>query len=82
MHLVSSAQSGLHHFGSFKFRREAEDCKSNAWGYGRAKQAPKGGGQKNDSLLHFLAENFCGWADRWDVLRDELHVIAVVLDKM
>lgn len=40
MHLVSFAQSGLHHFGSFKFRRE-KDCKSNASGYGRAKQPPK-----------------------------------------
>lgn len=40
MHLVSSAQSGLHHFGSFKFRRE-KDCKSNASGYGHAKELPK-----------------------------------------
>lgn len=39
MHLVSSAQSGLHHFfGSFKFRGE-RDCKSNASGQGHAKQS-------------------------------------------
>lgn len=37
MHLVSSAQSGLHHFGSFKFRRE-KDCKCNASGYSDAKE--------------------------------------------
>lgn len=59
MHLVSSAQSGLHHFGSFKFGREEEDCKSNAWGYGRAKQAPKGG-EKNDSLLRFWRKTSVG----------------------
>lgn len=29
----------------------------------------------------FLAENFCGWAGHWDILKDELPVIAVVLDK-
>lgn len=30
----------------------------------------------------FLVEIFCGWADHWDILKDEFHVIAVVLDKM
>lgn len=50
MHLVSSAQAGLHHFGSFKFRRET-DCKSNASGYGHAKQLPEEGGEKNNDLL-------------------------------
>lgn len=37
MHLVSSAQSGLHHFGSFKFRRET-DCKCIASGHSDAKE--------------------------------------------
>lgn len=79
MHLVSFAQSGLHHFGSFKFRRE-KDCSSSASGYGQAKQLPKEGKKKWFASL-FLAENFCVWADLWDILKDELHVIAVVLDK-
>lgn len=36
------------------------------------------GGERNDLLPSFLAENFCGWADQWDILKDELREIAVV----
>lgn len=50
MHLVSSAQSGLHHFSSFKFRRE-KDCKSNASGNGDAEQSNKHKKEKKIDLL-------------------------------
>lgn len=47
----------------------------------QSKATTKSKRKKQKTDLLFLEENFCGWADHWDTLKDELHVIAVVLDK-
>lgn len=83
MHLVSSTRSGCTIFAH-----------SNSGGRGTVKALPRATAeqrkentrahthtQKNWFASLFLEGNFCGWANRQDVLKDELHVIAVVLDK-